>query len=177
MPKFWRRTKFREKNININFLVRISRGHSWPLRPDAWGSKSFSHHRSRWEMHTLVRTSTIFGADVHDPKGCQKTLCKKMCVDLLDPKSARCYKQREKFNTKFLAALQFISPIQAPWLSAANEGGASGQEKRQHIEYLHCQMGDWFLYTSSFLTVQRQRCIKFRVLRAQDFHTPLAQKV
>ena len=28
----------------------------------------------------------------------------------------------EKFNTKFLAARQFISPIQAPWLSAASEG-------------------------------------------------------
>ena len=27
-----------------------------------------------------------------------------------------------KFNTKFLAASQFISPIQAPWLSAASEG-------------------------------------------------------
>ena len=25
-----------------------------------------------------------------------------------------------------------------------------------------------------FLTIQRQRCIKFRVLRAQDFYTPLA---
>ena len=28
-------------------------------------------------MHFLVRTSTIFGADVNDPKGCRKTLCKK----------------------------------------------------------------------------------------------------
>ena len=27
-----------------------------------------------------------------------------------------------------------------------------------------------------FLTIQRQRCIKFRVLRAQDFYTPLALK-
>ena len=38
------RSKFqgRENSININFLVRISRGHSWPLRPDAQGSKSFS---------------------------------------------------------------------------------------------------------------------------------------
>ena len=25
-----------------------------------------------------------------------------------------------------------------------------------------------------FLAIQRQRCIKFRVLRAQDFYTPLA---
>ena len=31
--------------------------------------------------------------------------------------------QREgKFNTKFLAARQFISPTQAPWLYAASEG-------------------------------------------------------
>ena len=28
-------------------------------------------------MLFLVRTSTIFGADVHDPKGCRKTLHKK----------------------------------------------------------------------------------------------------
>ena len=29
------------------------------------------------KTHFLVRTSTIFGADVHDPKGCRKTLYKK----------------------------------------------------------------------------------------------------
>ena len=32
----------RKNSININFLVRISRGYSWPLRPDAPGSISFS---------------------------------------------------------------------------------------------------------------------------------------
>ena len=33
-----------------------------------------------------MRTSTIFGADVHDPKGCRKTLyAKKVCVDFLAP--------------------------------------------------------------------------------------------
>ena len=30
--------------------------------------------------------------------------------------------KRGKFNTKFLAARQFISPIQAPWLCAASKG-------------------------------------------------------
>ena len=34
-------------------------------------------------------------------------------------------------------------------------------------------MGDLFLCTSS-LAVQHQRCMKFRVLRTQDFCTPLA---
>ena len=40
-------------------------------------------------------------------------------------------------------------------------------------------MGDWFLYTSSAgrhcpFWHFSQRCVKFRVLRAQDFYTPLA---
>ena len=49
-----------------------------PLRPDAPGSKSFSPPPGPQEKRTfLVRTSTIFGADVHDPKGCRKTLYKK----------------------------------------------------------------------------------------------------
>ena len=34
------------------------------------GQKVSPHHRGRRKMHFLVRTSTIFGADVHDPKGC-----------------------------------------------------------------------------------------------------------
>ena len=41
------------------------------------GSKVSPHHRGRRETHFLVRTSMIFGADVHDPKGCRKTLYKK----------------------------------------------------------------------------------------------------
>ena len=32
------------------------------------------------------------------------------------------YRKRGKFNTNFLAARQFISPTQRPWLSAASEG-------------------------------------------------------
>ena len=35
--------------------------------------------------HILVRMSTIFGADVHDPKGSQKTLYRKVCVDFSAP--------------------------------------------------------------------------------------------
>ena len=41
------------------------------------GQKVSPHHRGRRKTHFLVRTSTIFGADVHDPKGCRKTLYKK----------------------------------------------------------------------------------------------------
>ena len=41
------------------------------------GQKVSPHHRGRRKTHFLVRTSTIFGADVHDPKGCWKTLYKK----------------------------------------------------------------------------------------------------
>ena len=36
------------------------------------------HHRGRRKTHFLVRTSTIFGADVHDPKGSRKTLFRKI---------------------------------------------------------------------------------------------------
>ena len=41
------------------------------------GQKVSPHHRGRRNTHFLVRTSTIFGADVHDPKGFWKTLYKK----------------------------------------------------------------------------------------------------
>ena len=41
------------------------------------GQKVSPHHRGRRKTHFLVRTSTIFGADVHDPKGSRKTLYKK----------------------------------------------------------------------------------------------------
>ena len=37
------------------------------------GQKVSPHHRGRRKTHFLARTSTIFGADVHDPKGCWKT--------------------------------------------------------------------------------------------------------
>ena len=67
-----------EKNsININFSVRISRGHSWPLRPDAPGSKSFSPSLGPQE-------NALFGADVHDfrrgrpwPEGFSKNFVQK----------------------------------------------------------------------------------------------------
>ena len=50
----------RKNNININISVRIFRRHSWPLRPDARGSKKVSrHHRGRRETQLLVRTSKI----------------------------------------------------------------------------------------------------------------------
>ena len=72
--------KFQERknNININFLVRISRGHSWPFYARMpRGQKVSPHHPGCRKMHFLVRTSTVFGVDVHDPKGSQKTLYRK----------------------------------------------------------------------------------------------------
>ena len=54
----------RKNSININFLVRISRGHPWPLHPDGKGSKSFSPPPGPQE-------NALFGADVHDfRRGC-----------------------------------------------------------------------------------------------------------
>ena len=53
------------------------------------GRKVSPHHRGRRKTHFLVRTSTIFGADVHNPKGCWKSLCNKVCVDFLAPKVSR----------------------------------------------------------------------------------------
>ena len=41
------------------------------------GQKVSLHYRGRRKTHFLVRTSMIFGADVHDPKVCRKTLYKK----------------------------------------------------------------------------------------------------
>ena len=49
----------RKNHINIKFSVRISRGHSWPLRPDDLGSKSFSPSAG-------LQENTLLGADVHD---------------------------------------------------------------------------------------------------------------
>ena len=72
----WIHTSGKKNSINMNFLLRISRGHSWPLRPPR-GQKVSPHHQGHRKTHFLVRTSTIFGPDVHDPKGCRKTLYKK----------------------------------------------------------------------------------------------------
>ena len=49
------------------------------------GQKVSPHHRGRRKTHFLVRTSTIFGADVHDPKGSRKTLYKKSSRRLFGP--------------------------------------------------------------------------------------------
>ena len=37
------------------------------------GQKVSPHHFARRKAHFSMRTSMIFGADVHDPKGCWKT--------------------------------------------------------------------------------------------------------
>ena len=46
-----------------------------PGRP--WVKKFLRVTGAAEKAHFWVRTSTIFGADVHDPKGSRKTLCKK----------------------------------------------------------------------------------------------------
>ena len=73
----FRKGQGRKNSININFLVRISRGHSWPLRPDAQGSKSFSPPLG-------PQKNALFGADVHDfwrgrpwPEGLSKNFVQK----------------------------------------------------------------------------------------------------
>ena len=76
----------RKNSINLNFLVRISRGHSWPLRPDDPGSKSFSPSPG-------PQKNALFGADVHDfwrgrpwPEGFLKNFVqKKVCVYFFGP--------------------------------------------------------------------------------------------
>ena len=53
------------------------------------GQKASPHHQGHRKTHFLVRTPTIFGADVHDPKGCRKTCTKKVCIYFLAPISGR----------------------------------------------------------------------------------------
>ena len=45
-----------------------------------WGLKVSPHRRSCRKTHFLVRTSTIFSVDVHDPKGFEKLCTKKVCA-------------------------------------------------------------------------------------------------
>ena len=83
--KFHATFKGRRTSININFLVRISRGRSDPYARMPGGQKVSPHHRGRKKTHFLVRMSMIFGADVHGPKGSQKVCTKNICVDFLAP--------------------------------------------------------------------------------------------
>ena len=87
----WPSVREKKSDINLNFLVRIFCGHSWPLRPDAQGSKSFSPPLGPQE-------NALFGADVHDfrrgrpwpAKGCRKALYKKSLHLFLAP-IIRCW--------------------------------------------------------------------------------------
>ena len=56
---WWSPSQGGKNNININFSVRISCGHSWPLHPDAPGSKSFSPSPG-------PQKNALFGADVRN---------------------------------------------------------------------------------------------------------------
>ena len=77
----------RTKQHKHQLLVRISRRHAFsdPYARKPWGQKVSPHHWDHKKMQFLVRTSMTFGADVHEPKGCRKTLYKKTCIDLLAP--------------------------------------------------------------------------------------------
>ena len=70
-------TQGRKNSININFLVRIPAAIPDPYARMPRGQNVSPHHRGCSKTHLLVRASTIFCADVHDPKGCRKTLYKK----------------------------------------------------------------------------------------------------
>ena len=60
----------RKNSININFWPGFPADIPDPCARMPRGQKVSPHHRGRRKTHFLVRTSTIFGADVHDPKGC-----------------------------------------------------------------------------------------------------------
>ena len=65
----------RKNSININFLCPDFSRTLLTLTPGCPGGQKVSpHHRDRRKTHFLVRTSTIFSANVHDPKGRRKTL-------------------------------------------------------------------------------------------------------
>ena len=79
--------------LNMNFLVWISCGHSWPLHPDAQGSKSFSP--SLWPQE-----DARLGADVHDfrcgrpwPEGLSKNFVQKKFALILCPYNSEFPKQ------------------------------------------------------------------------------------
>ena len=75
----------RKNSMNINFSVRIRADIPDHHARMPWGQKVSPHHRGRRKTHFLVRMSTIFGADVHDPKGRRKTLYKKSLRRLFGP--------------------------------------------------------------------------------------------
>ena len=65
-------TQFREERQHKHKLVGPN------FLPDAQGSKKLlPTTRAAGQTHFLVRTCTMFGADVHDPKGSRKTLSRR----------------------------------------------------------------------------------------------------
>ena len=77
-----------QKNINIDFLVRIGCRRSRPLRPDAKGSKSFSPSRGRRKKkHTTIWCGRPrFSARTSMTRRVLENPCpKNVCVDLLVP--------------------------------------------------------------------------------------------
>ena len=81
-----RKESGKKNDININFLVRISRGHSRPLRPDAQGSKSFSHHRGRRKTHFRCGRPRFSARTSMTRRVVEKLCTKKVCVYFLAPK-------------------------------------------------------------------------------------------
>ena len=70
----------RKNTTNINFLVWFPADIPEPYVRMPRRHKVFPHHQGRRKTHFSVRTSMIFGADVHDPKGHRRTSYKKVCV-------------------------------------------------------------------------------------------------
>ena len=60
-------------------------------------------------------------------------------------------------------------PFASPLLRHSDSRGADQRSLAGRLIFIHLRCWE----PLPFLTIQRQRCIKFRVLRAQDFYTPL----
>ena len=123
------------------------------------GQKVSPHHRGRRKAHILVRTSTIFGADVHDPKGCWKTLYKKSLRWFLAPHSRTL---RKPFKKVLPGASRVRGSCSRKWKSwckakvkqsATNairttdkkdKGGAHPSAVEQHSDYLLQVLSSFF---------------------------------
>ena len=100
----------RKNSININFLVRISSGHSWPLRPDDPGSKSFSPSPG-------PQKNALFGADVHDfwrgrpwPEGFLKNFVQKKFALIFWPLIKPFWAE-----VRILSSWPTLMQLQQPW--------------------------------------------------------------
>ena len=122
------------------------------------GQKVSPHHRGRRKMHSLVRTSTIFGADVHDPKGCRKTLYKKSLRWFLDPYGSRRTLQK---TADFRRKPQICAETSFSHLLSSLNFGALWE-----LAILNRQSGDWSIDRFSFGSAFLNRFSSIRLLLA-----------